>query len=61
MKFDYASCSDIINIIEKYYNIQLNDNQIEIIKAINNLSHSKLIYKLEENENIDDLLLTFLK
>jgi len=56
MKFDYASFNDIIYIIEKYYDSKLNENQIEIIKNINNLSHSKLICKLEENDEIENLL-----
>jgi AAA+ superfamily predicted ATPase len=58
MHFDYALCDDIINIIEKYYDDKLNDKQIEIVKNINNLSHSKLICKLEEYDDIDKLLLS---
>jgi hypothetical protein len=49
MKFDYATCDDIKNMIEKYYDINLSN---ELIKKISNLNsqiaHASLRVELEK-------------
>ena len=62
MNFEYATNNDIINIIEKYYKVKLNSPQINDIQKIKNISHSKLICKLEEYDfnNFDDLILSMI-
>ena len=57
VKFKLASYEDIINIIEKYYEILLNDEQLIKIKLLDNkLSHARIRSKLECYDNIDKLL-----
>lgn len=49
MNFNYASTEDIINIIEKYYEIKLTDELIKEISKINNKkAHASLRVELEK-------------
>jgi len=59
LKFDYVSKNEIIDMIEKYYDIKLKQEQIDKLDNIDNISHSKLIFEFEKYENVDDLLLLF--
>lgn len=57
VKFRLASCEDIINIIEKYYEKSINDDQLIKIKLLDNkISHARIRSKLECYDNIDELI-----
>lgn len=57
INFDNATSDDLKNIIEKYYQIKLNESQLKIISNINmKISHAKIRLKLEHFETIDDLI-----
>jgi ATP-dependent Zn protease len=61
VNFDNATMEDITNIIEKYYNIKLNDEQIELVKKINNIPHSKLIFRLELYDDVNEFISSFIE
>ncbi len=57
VNFKLASYEDIVNIIEKYYEITINDEQLTKIKLLDNkISHARIRSKLEHFDDIDKLL-----
>jgi SpoVK/Ycf46/Vps4 family AAA+-type ATPase len=56
--FDYATSSDIMNIIKKYYQIQNISTSINnrIKKLDKKISHAKIRCKLEQYNNIEELI-----
>ena len=57
VQFKLASYEDIVNIIEKYYEISINDDQLTKIKLLDNkISHARIRSKLEYYDDIDKLL-----
>jgi hypothetical protein len=58
LKFDNASYDDMRCIIERYYQVDINNTQIEILKKLDGkISHAKIRLKLEHYETIDDLFI----
>ena len=54
IKFDNATYADIKQIIEKYYQLELNQKQLEIIKQLDmKMSHAKLRMKLEHYDDVN--------